>query len=283
MNRYLTFFLLAVLTGLLIGAGCLQDQAAPAAPTQTPLSGHAAMQQALANVTDGVQSTLDGLDFTIADAAEALGETGLSGPGADEVLAQVAVAHPAIINVITYGPDGTVLAAEPAAAQILLGQSLMEYDIVKKTTSTREAQMSTLLSLAEGGEGAALAHPVFSPDGKFLGVVSAGFSPYVVVAGAVAEETMRGGPYTYMAAQTDGRIIYDPDPEEVGRETFNETLFADFPEIIALAHQYAGNRTGYDTYSFYSTGFGKVVSKETFWDTVQLHGTEWRVLVIGEL
>src|SRR5690606_13604923 len=132
------------------------------------------------------------------------------------------------------------------------------------------------------GEGAVLAHPVFSPDGTFTGVVSMAFSPYALVRPFTQREMDRN-PYTWMVAQTDGRILYDPDPNEVGKETFNETIFAEFPEIIELVHLYSMIRTGYDTYSFYRTGSGNVVSKVIFCDTVGLHGTEWRILVISEV
>lgn len=282
MSRYRNFFLLAVVTGLLLVAGCLQEPAAPIPPTPTPLTGHAAMQQALGDVTARVQSALDGLDFTISDSAGALGTTGLSGPAADAVLAKAAASHPAVMNVITYDPDGIVRAAEPGDAKVLVGQNLIGYAIVQKAVTEREPLMSELLLLAEGGDGVVIAHPVFSMDKKFAGVISMAFSPDALVR-PIAESAASQTPYSFMVAQPGGRVLYDPDPEEVGRETFNETLYAEFPEILELARNYAAQRTGYDTYSFHRTGSGEVVSKETFWDSVQLHGTEWRVLVIGEI
>jgi len=239
------------------------------------------MQQVLGNMTARVQSALDSLDFSASDAAGSLKTTGISGPDADAVLARAAASHPAVMNVITYDPDGTVLAAEPPDAKVLVGQSLIGYAIVQKALTERQPLMSELLMLAEGGDGVVIAHPVFSTDEKFAGVVSMAFSPDALVR-PIAESAASGTPYSFMVAQPGGRVLYDPDPEEVGRETFNETLYAGFPEILDLARHYTANRTGYDTYSFNRTGSGEVVSKETFWDSVQLHGTEWRVLVIGE-
>lgn len=279
MTRFHTLFvLMVVLASLLFGTGCLQETQAPVPKA----ADHTAMQRMLGNVTGDLQSSLDALDYTIADVAEVLGTTGISGPAADEPVGKLASYHPAILDVITYDPNGTVLAAEPAGAKVLLGQNLGGYEIVKKAISTQESQMSELLSLAEGGTGAVVTRPVFSTGGAFLGTVSVAFSPYGLVA-PVAAGAMEQAPFSYMVAQTDGRILYDPDIREVGKETFNETLFAGFPEIIELARQYSGNRTGYDTYSFYGTGSGKLVSKETFWNTISLHGTEWRVLVIREI
>lgn len=274
--RYIPFLIIILIT--ILGTGCLQEQKSIEAST----TDHESMLQRLMNVTNSLQNSLHTFDSTMSDAATALGTTGISSPDADAILSRAAATHPSIINVITYDQNGTVVAVRPDTAKMMLGWNLSGYEIVKQTLAIQKPVMSDLIVLAEGGEGAVLAHPVFSPEGTFTGVVSMAFSPYTMVR-PVAESEMNRNPFTWMVVQTDGRILYDPDPQEVGKETFNETLFAEFPEIIELARLYSVNRTGYDTYSFYRTGSGNVVSKETFWDTVGLHGTEWRILVISEV
>jgi len=93
---------------------------------------------------------------------------------------------------------------------------------------------------------------------------------------------MAYAPFIFNIAQADGRILFHPDPSLVGKPTFNETTFARFPGILDLAHRYSTEHPGYATFSFYRTGTDLFVEKETFWDTVSLHGTEWRVMVIAE-
>lgn len=99
----------------------------------------------------------------------------------------------------------------------------------------------------------------------------------------VVEYEVQGTPHSFQVIEADALSLCDPDPDEIGRETFNETRYAEFPSIGGVARHTAANRSGYDTYSFYSTGFGRIVEKETFWSTAGLHGTEWRVMVIGEV
>lgn len=278
MNDVSYLPLLIIILAIILGSGCLKEEK----PVETSITNHESMLQRLGNMTNSIQDSLHALDSTMSGAATALGTTGLSGPDADALLFQAVATNPSIINVITYDPNGTVLAAMPDTAKVVIGKDLSRYEIVRHTLAIQKPVMSDLIELAEGGEGAVLVHPVFSPEGTFTGVVSMAFSPYALVRPIAEAETDRN-PYAWMVAQTDGRILYDPDPREVGKETFNETLFAEFPEIIELARLYSVNRTGHDTYSFYSTGSGSIVSKETFWDTVGLHGTEWRVLVISEV
>ncbi|HIH27181.1 MAG TPA: hypothetical protein HA256_04215 [Methanoregulaceae archaeon] len=276
MNR-LPVLPLIILATLILGAGCLEEQGVVPA---TPPTGHAAMLLLLDDAAGKIQDALNGLDQATAGAAGALETPGISGPVADTELGRIVASQPVVQDVITYNQDAVVLAAEPEAAKVLIGRVL---DVQPTLQAVSEKPlMSALFPLERGRDGVAIVHPVFSAEGTFVGVVSTAFSPYELVAPIVLNVS-QGTPYSFMVVQTGGRVLYDPDPEEVGRETFDETMYAEFPEIIAFARQYAGNRTGYGTYSFHSTGFGEVVRKEAFWTTVGLHGTEWRVMVIREV
>jgi hypothetical protein len=277
--RYLLIFLIVL--PLLFGAGCLQGEL-PVADGQARETRHEAMRAILDNVTGTTQDSLDRLDGIASGAAIALQATGISGPEADSVLNGAVASHPAILTMITCDGNGTVLAAEPESAKDLIGQDLSGQDTVKRALFTREPLMSDLFFLAQGGTGISIAYPVHSSEGEFLGVVSMVFLPGELIT-PIVEDAVNGTPYSFQVIEVGALILYDPDPDEVGKETFNETLYAEFLEIARVARHSAANRSGYDTYSFYRTGFGKVVNKETFWSTAGLHGTEWRVMVIGEL
>ncbi|MBP1929961.1 polar amino acid transport system substrate-binding protein [Methanolinea mesophila] len=282
-------FLFMTLLVVLAGAGCLQESKVPEAPPTTPganspvaTTHQVAMVLLLDNVTGETMQALSGIDLATSRAATALGKTGLSGPGAEAVLAAAAMSDPAVLTVITITPDGTVAAAEPWDAKVLVGQNIGDQDVVRKVLGTQKPLMSDLFPLAQGGEAVAIEYPVFSADGRCIGAVSTTFSPYELFA-PIAEHATAGTPYSFMVAQPGGRILYDPDPQEVGKETFNETLYAEYPGVLTFAREYAANRSGYATYSFYATGFGAVVEKEAFWTTAGLHGAEWRIIVIGEV
>ncbi len=281
MERLRHILLFLIVLPLLFGAGCIQG-GLPGADEQASETRHEAMLAILDNVARTTQDSLDRLDGIGSNAAFALQATGISGPEADSVLYGAVASHPAILTMITYDGNGTVLAAEPESAKVLLGQDLSGQDTVRRALLTREPLMSDLFPLAQGGTGISIAYPVHSSDGEFLGAVSMVFLPDELIT-PIVEDAVNGTPFTFQVIEAGARILYDPDPDEVGKETFNETLYAEFPGIARVARHSAANRTGYDTYSFYSTGFGKVVNKETFWSTVGLHGTEWRVMVIGEM
>lgn len=280
MNRIRSLPLLLLVIALLLGAGCLQEQSTLPGPTP-PATSHEDMQQHLGNMTRGIETVLDAFNITTSDAAGALGTTGLTGPEADAILAEAVASHPSVLSAITFDLNGTVLSAEPASAKIVIGQNILEQTAIWQTLSTKKPVMGELFPLRQGGKGVGIGYPVFSVNGTLLGGASLTFSPYAMIA-PLTEEAMAHAPYTYIIAQPDGLLLYHINPAMVENETLDDAYFADFPEVVALVDQYSVNRTGYTTFSYYATGTAKIIPKETFWDTVMLHGTEWRVLVIRE-
>jgi len=274
MHTARSLLLSAILLISILGAGCLHEQ-------KTEAANHEVMLAILENAAVAIQGALDGLDKAALETATSLEKTGISGEDAESVLKVGTSSHPLILTMITFDANGTVLAAEPESVKGLVGQDLSGQEVVQRALAEKLPVMSGMFPLAEGGSGVVVEHPVMSADGKFLGVISTMFSPYDLIR-PVAEDAANGTPYTLMVIETGGHILYDPDPFEVGKETFGDALYAQFPEIDRVARHAAANRSGYDTYSFYGTGSGAVVRKETFWSTVGLHGTEWRVMVIGE-
>ncbi|MDE4908756.1 hypothetical protein L0665_09070 [Methanogenium marinum] len=277
------FIAAALISSVIFTAGCLHTEESPA-PTCDDTAAHAEMQQILSTLQGDINTRLLILDTTAAETAGELSEMGLDASCACNYvpLSTLLYAAPSCKTVITVGRDGTVLTGLPASkTDMLIGKNLGNQTVIQELFSTRQALMSDLFPLAQGGYASVIEYPVFNEEEKLAGLVSLSFAPDVII-GEYAVPAVEDTPYTIMAAQTDGRVLYDADPEEIGKETFNESLYEDFPEILDFAHHYAGNWSGYDTYAFYDTGFGEVVQKEAYWTTIGIHGTEWRLIIIRE-
>lgn len=242
---------------------------------------HAEMLSLLGGMQGNVTKSLTAIDLATEETAAGLESTGLSGPEAEAILDRALAADPSVYSAIVVARNGTVTAVRPAGIG-LVGSNLGEQAVVHEVFDRKVPVMSDLFPLAEGGYAATIEYPVFSPDEKVIGMVSVAFLPDRLV-GEHAEFAINGTPYTVMAAQPDGLVLYDADPEEIGKETFNESLYADFPDVLEFAREYSGNWSGHATYSFYDTGFGEVVRKEAYWTTIGLHGTEWRLIIIRSL
>jgi len=229
-------------------------------------------------MTGSIQSELSMLNFSIDEVSYHLGESGLSGPKADSMLADLASYHPALLSAITVDTNGTVLSAAPDNAKILIGQNIADQEAISQVLSTRQPVMGKYFTLRQGGEGVAMVYPVFSPSGEFLGALSMAFSPSILVT-RYAEELEGWAPFTYAVAQPDGVLLYHSNPALAGKQAFDEPLFEQFPDILDFVRRSDTERTGYATFSFFKEGSTEIVPKETFWDTVYLYDSEWRVFV----
>ena len=280
MTRLDALVLLAIVLPLVLGAGCLQGQT-PGVTNTTSVARHALMQEQLRAMTGSIQDDLDAFDASLVRNASVLGSAGLSGREADRVLAGLAAGHPAILSAITVDPNGTVLATAPESARAVLGQTIANQDAIARVLSTREPVMGMYFPLRQGGAGVAIVRPVYSPGGEFVGAVSLAFSPQALVASRANASTAQA-PVSFIVAQPDGVLLYHANATLSGTSTFDEPVFQRFPGVLDLARRYGAERTGYATFSFYREGSTEVVRKETFWETVSLHDTEWRVLAVAE-
>ncbi len=277
MTRFNALILLVIVLTMILCAGCLQEQKAAGVNDTTAIR-HALMQQLLNGMTGILQDNLEAFDSSVEDVASLLGTTGISGPEADSLIMDLATSHPSILSAITVDTNGTVLSAAPENSKMLVGQNIADQEVIAHVLSTRQPAMGQYFTLRQGGEGVAIVYPVFSPGGEFLGAISMAFSPSVLVT-PYAEESKTWAPFTYAVAQPEGVLLYHSNSELVGKPAFGEPLFERFPEILDFVHRSDTERTGYATFSFFKEGSTEIVPKETFWDTVALYGTEWRVFV----
>jgi len=278
MTRFDYLITFAIVLSLILSAGCLQQQNASGRINDTTTIRHAIMQKLLHEMSGSIQSELGMFNFSIDEASYYLGEHGLTGPKADAMMADFASYHPAILSLITVDTNGTVLSAAPDNAKILIGQSIADQEAISHVLSTRQPTMSNYFTLRQGGEGVVMVYPVFSPGGEFLGALSMAFSPSIL-ATRYAEELERWAPFTYTVAQPDGVLLYHTNSALVGKPAFDEPLFEQFPEILDFVRRSDTERTGYATFSFFKEGSTEIVPKETFWETVYLYDSEWRVFV----
>ena len=147
----------------------------------------------------------------------------------------------------------------------------------------RRPLMTSVFPAAEGFDAVSIRRPVTNDTEAFLGLVSILFEPSLLLADH-ADRALMGTNFTAWAIDTDGLLIYDRDPGDlVGRNLNTDPVFADYPELVALAKRMVVDPAGSGTYIFTPTGGGPTVRKEAVWATAGLHGTEWRLLVAQEV
>jgi hypothetical protein len=56
-------------------------------------------------------------------------------------------------------------------------------------------------------------------------------------------------------------------------------MYADYGSLLDLGKKIASNPTGKGSYIFFAPGSKEKVIKNIAWQTVRLHGREWRVVL----
>jgi len=259
------------------GAGFAMLNQPAAVPADESAADAAAV---LLRLQSGITAAFETLDGRLSHAASETGRTGLNDAAARGILLNLSGTDPAIVDCTVSDAGGTLIAAEPAAYHGAEGADLRDQPNVRHILASKRPIMSEVITVAEGFPAAVISTPVFTNESRFAGFASVVFRPEVLIAG-VAGPAINGTPFQVMVVQTDGRILYDTDPAQVGRMTFEDPLYADYPDLLDAAHRVAAGRYGTATYGFAVDG--ETVKKEIAWTTAGLHGAEWRVAVIREV
>ena len=61
--------------------------------------------------------------------------------------------------------------------------------------------------------------------------------------------------------QTDGRVMYDVDSTEIGRNIFMDPLYQPYTQLIALSREIAVKSIGKGKYEFLDTGLKQTLKK----------------------
>ena len=276
MNAQLYPWIVAALAVLIaIGAGfAVLNQPAP--PPTSVAEEDAAML--LIHLQSDITAALEALDSRLAYAAFELGKTELSGDAARGILLNLSDTDPAIVDCTASNMNGTILVAEPAAYHSAEGADLKHQPNVQYILATKRPIMSEVITVAEGFPAVVVAAPIFTNNGQSVGFTSIVFHPDLLIADVV-QPAVAGTSYQVMVVQTDGRVLYDTDPAQIGRMTFDDPLYADSPGLQDAARRVTSERYGTATYEF-AAGERDAVQKGIIWTTTGLHGVEWRVAVI---
>lgn len=269
----------------LLASGCTSlsgpNPPSPAVPTTGGPPVDADPAAVLATIVGDVNATLGAMDTSVATAAAELGRSGLSGPEANASLERAAAFSPHVADAISIDPAGRVAAAMPVEYARMIGTSLADQAHVQAMLRERRPLVSPIFTTTEGFDAAVLAHPVTGSDGSFRGIVSVAFDPSMLLADRI-DRAVSGTTLSAWAMQTDGRVLYDPDLDRIGKNVLTDPAYAGSFELRALAGRMATEPSGNGTYTFNRTEGGPVVTEQATWDTVGIHGVGWRVVVVRE-
>ena len=237
-----------------------------------------AAQEVLLRLSGDVKSVMAGLDNGLSLAAKRLAQTGLEGPAARQVLAELCGGNPEAVTCAAVDPQGTMTTVEPFEYRVFQGAQIGKQEHFGLLRESKKPVMSRVFRAVEGFGAVALEYPVLSASGELLGAVSVVIRPDLTIAKAAAP-AVEGLPLSAWVMQDDGRILYDPDEPEIGRILFEDELYKPFPRLQELGRRIVAEESGTGTYEFPVMGKTVPVRKQAFWNHFVLYGTAWSFVV----
>lgn len=241
----------------------------------------------LLQIQADVQGNLTDLDSDVANASQDLSTTGLEGTAAREVLRKLLDANSYLAEASTFSKDGKIIIAEGKGSESSEGADISRQEYITHVLRTKTPTFSKQFLLLEGYNDTALGYPVFSPQGAFIGGISVIIEPDKLMNTLVAPQlhfntSTRSNitDYSFWSMHKDGLIAYDRDESQIGKYLFQDPLYQPYPSLLDLGKRIVAERAGHGNYSFQVTEENeRVVTKDTYWTTAGLHGTEWRLVV----
>jgi len=224
-------------------------------------------------------TALQKLDTDLAQAATQLSAVGLTDSAAHQLLLKLCTDNPAVVDCATVDLAGRMVALEPASFKQFEGADIGQQEQVRRLHRTKKPVLSNAIRAVEGFDAVDLEQPIFSPQGKLRGSVSLLIKPEALLSAIIAP-AVQGLPVEAWVIQRDGRILYSPKSEMIGRNILHEPVCGPAPQFHSLTSKITATKSGAGSYDCRPQGLQTAVKKQAFWTTVDLHRTAWRLLVI---
>lgn len=194
-----------------------------------------------------VTATFDRLDTGLKKAAKKLGETGLTGEGARQVLAEACKEFSYAVDCATVDNKGRLTTIEPAFYRRFEGTDISVQEQVRKILKLHKPLVSSVFRSVEGYDAVDVESPVFNPEGRFIGSLSVMFKPEKLL-GDIIQPLVKGVPLAIWAMEPGGRILYDSDPAQVGLNIFTSTPYQPYKQLVLFAQKIAATAQGDGVY-----------------------------------
>jgi hypothetical protein len=228
--------------------------------------------------TRDLQSRLNGIDASLAESIEKSRADIQKEGEIRKFLHSFYDENPDVLDASFVDNKGILRQIEPSEYKNLENADISKREYVIAMLKTHKPVFSGGFAAFEGFLAVDLARPVFDSKNNFLGSISAFMRPERLIE-PLLKKSLVPADYELWIMQPDGLIIFDEDKDEVGRMLFSDPLYRDYASLLDLGKKIAAEPTGKGRYVYLAPGSGEKAIKNVVWQTIRLHGREWRVVL----
>lgn len=227
-------------------------------------------------VITGLNLTFDSLNRDVSSTATSIGVNVADTLAVRNGMQELFNRSSFVIEFAYVNPSGIMQIVEPAKYHYVEGSDISKQDHIVKMFQTKLPVLSKTFDAVEGFNAAVDVHPVMNKS-QLAGGITSLFHPDQIL-GRIIEPVVEYMPFEIWVMEPGGKVLYDQDEYEIGRNVITDTLYAQFPELIAAAKLIDAGVAGETTYSFYQTGTSTKVTKKCYWKSFTMYGMSWRII-----
>ncbi|RQD83607.1 MAG: hypothetical protein D5R96_02820 [Methanocalculus sp. MSAO_Arc2] len=224
-----------------------------------------------------INDELTGISQVTDENAMVLSILGLDNTDALDSLKQSLQKYPYARSSLVIDADGVVIAAVPEKYTDTVGLDLSYQPAVERANTEQQQIVSDVFWLVEGFYGISQSSPIFSRDGQYLGYTDITYQPEVMIE-QVITPLFANTPYDVWVVETNGRVIYDTTPEEIGRNLFSDPVYQ-LPGLQEVFFHIVSETSGKTEYTFWDRNWQHLETKTAVWGTAGVYGAEWRIVI----
>jgi len=235
------------------------------------------LEISLGTVVDQLQSSLE----EIAQKALAVVETKNDWTGempTREVMQSLLRENPMVVDVAFIDSKGIMRYIEPPEYQNAEGTNIMGQAHISKLFQKQQPILSEAFFCEEGFLAASMIFPLKNKENELQGAISLLLRPELII-GQILKKIEVPKDVELVVMEPGGRLLFDDDAKEIGRLLFEDPLYSDYESLLKLGRTMQQNWSGKGDYIFESRGGEQKTLKTASWDSTDIFGTRWRVLV----
>jgi len=183
-----------------------------------------------------------------------------------------------IIEASFVDTKGVMRQIEPSEYKNFENTDISSQEHVKAMLKKPAPMLSSGFTAVEHFRAVVISRPIFDRNKRFSGSINLLIRPELLVESLLKKTTIPND-YELWIMQTDGMLIYDQDPKEIGKMLFSDPIYADYDNLLKLSKTIVSAPTGEGSYIYLAPESKEKAIKNAIWQSVRLHNREWRVVL----
>lgn len=176
-----------------------------------------------------------------------------------KLLKEILSQFPELVEVSMLNAGGILKFIEPSEYKNFENTDLSKQEHIIRFFKDPKPGFTETFRTVEGFHGTVLSYPVYDSRKRLVGALHLLIHPEVLVNNLLRNMTITPE-YELWIMQNDGTIVYDQDTQEIGKNLFNDPIYAGYDSLHRLGKSIAANKKGDGDYIYQALGHtGKVV------------------------